>query len=285
MWDKGAIAAVAARQHGVITTAQLLRLGVSRTTIGRLVAAGWLHRVHRGVYAVGHPGLSTEGTWMAAVLACGDGAVLSHWDGASLWKMLEPRAGWVHVTVPTATGRRKRKGIRLHRCPSLPSSETTVEDAIPVTTPARTLADLKRVASPGIYRKATRQAEFLKLDLGEIVTDHTRSETEAEALRICKQNGIPPPEVNVPIGPYTVDLFWPDAGVVVEIDSYGTHGGRQGFEDDRTLEMYVAGIGLRLRRFSDAQVWNQPDAVAASIAKELARLSRQVGQKRQTAGR
>ncbi len=206
---------------------------------------------------------------MAAVLACGEGAVLSHWDAAALWRMLKPRGGRIHVTVPTAGGREKRKGIRLHRSRSLPVSATTHEYGIPVTTPARTLADLKRVASPGLHRKAIRQAEFLKLDLGGIVTDHTRSETERRALRICERHRIPPPQANVPIGPYTVDLFWPAFGLVVEIDSFGSHGGRQGFEDDRAMEMYLTGLALRLRRFSNTQVWNQPDAVAASIAAEL----------------
>jgi very-short-patch-repair endonuclease len=246
----------------------LLNLGVSHTTIGRWVAAGWLHRLHRGVYAVGHAGLSTEGKWMAAVLACGPGAVLSHWDAAALWKLLDLRAGWVHVTVLTAAGRRKRKGVHVHRCPSLPDTETTIENAIPVTTPARTLADLKRVASPGLHRKAIRQAEYLELDLGEIVTDHTRSETEARFRRICKRHRIPPPLVNTPIGPYTVDFFWPSVGLVVEIDSYGTHGGRQAFEDDRNEELYLARRGLRLRRFSDTQIWTSPDAVVKSIVAE-----------------
>ena len=269
MPDKSAIAAFAARQHGVISAAQLLALGVTRSTVADWVRSGYLHRIHRGVYSVGHAGLSQEGHWMAAVLACGDLAVLSHWDAAALWRMLESRAGWVHVSVPTAAGRRKRKGIHLHRCLSLRDPDTTIEDAIPVTTPARTLADLRRVASPGLYRKATRQAEFRDLELGEIQTDHTRSETERRALGICSRHDIPSPQVNFPIGPYTVDLFWPEFGLVVEIDSFGTHGGRQGFEDDRAMEMYLAGIGLRLRRFSDTQVWEQPGEVAASIMAEV----------------
>jgi very-short-patch-repair endonuclease len=269
VWKKSAIARIAQRQHGVISTAQLLAVGVSHATISRWTSAGWLHRVHHGVYAVGHPGLSNEGWWMAAVLASGPDAVLSHLSAAHLWRILEPREGPIDVTIPTASGRRRRKGIRLHRRPSLPEAATTREYGIPVTTPARTLSDLERVVTPGLYRKAVRQAEYRKLNLGHITTDRTRSETERRMLRICERHGVPAPEVNVPIGPYTVDLFWPDAGLVVELDSFGTHGGRQGFEDDRAMEMYLTGLGLRVRRFSDTQVWKQPGAVAANINAEI----------------
>jgi very-short-patch-repair endonuclease len=269
MWDKSAIARLAGEQHGVVTAVQLLGFGVGRTTIGRWVAAGWLHRIHRAVYAVGHRRLSNEGRWMAAVLACGEGAALSHRSAAQLWQVLKPMNGPIDVTVPTSSGRRERDGIRVHRSPSVAVSTLTHDIGIRVTTPARTLTDLEGVVSPGLHRKATRQAEFLGLDLGEVVTDHTRSETERRALGICRRHGIPRPQANVRVGPYTVDLFWPESGLVVEIDSFGTHGGRQGFEDDRAIEMYLTGIGLRLRRFSDTQVWNQGDAVAASIAAEI----------------
>jgi very-short-patch-repair endonuclease len=269
VWNKVDIARLAGRQHGAISTGQLAALGVSRATISRWVAAGWLHPVFRGVYAVGHAALSDEGWWMGAVLAHGEGAVLSHRSAAELWRMLEPRSAPIHVTIPSFSGRSKRKGIRLHRSPSMPSAATTREYGIPVTTPARTLADLQRVVSPGLHRKAIRQAEYLKLDLGQIRTDHTRSETERQMLRICQRQGVPPPQVNVPIGPYTVDLFWPGSGLVVELDSFATHGGRQSFDDDRAMEMYLTGLGLRLRRFSDTQVWNQPNAVAASLAAEV----------------
>jgi hypothetical protein len=253
----------------VVTSAQLLAAGFRRPAISKAVAAGWLHRIHQGVYAVGHRALSNEGRWMAAVLACRPGAVLSHRDAAELWGMLRPIGGHVDVTIATYAGRRRRNGIRIHRSPSVLLSTITHESGIPVTTAARTLADLKGVISPGLHRKATRQAEYLKLDLGDILTDHTRSETERRARLICKRNDVPPPESNVPIGPYTVDLFWSEFGLVVEIDSFGTHGGRQGFEDDRAMEMYLTRVGLRLRRFSDTQVWNQPDAVAASIIGEI----------------
>jgi very-short-patch-repair endonuclease len=271
MGKETAIAEIAARQHGVITATQLYALGVSASTMTKWVQAGRLHRVFRGVYAVGHAGLSNEGWWMAAVLACGDGAVLSHRSAAYLWRMLEPRRGPIDVTVPTSSGREKRQGIRRHRSPSMPNDATTERDGIAVTTPARTLADLKRVVSHGLYRKATRQAEFLRLDLGAIVSDHTRSETERRFLGICRRHRVPAPQVNVPIGPFTVDFFWSDAGLVVEVDGYGAHRGRQAFEDDHARELYLTGCGLRLRRFSDRQIFGDGRAVAAAVIQELAR--------------
>jgi very-short-patch-repair endonuclease len=269
MGNERAIAELAQRQHGVVTAAQLYAEGFSRPTIAKRVRAHRLHRIHRGVYALGHRALSDYGRWVAAVLACGDGAVLSHRSAAELWEMLKPTSGLIDVTIPTTAGRRPRDGIRLHRSLSTPLSAITHDSGIPVTTPARTLADLKHVISRGLHRKATRQAEFLNLDLGEIATDHTRSETERRLLAICRRYRISAPQVNVPIGPFTVDFFWPDAGLVVEVGSYGSHRGRQAFEDDHARELYLAGRGLRLRRFSDTQIFGQPAQVAASVLAEL----------------
>jgi very-short-patch-repair endonuclease len=269
MGNESAIAELARRQHGVVTAAQLYAAGFSRPTVAKRVRANRSHRIHRGVYAVGHRASSRQGRWMAAVLACGPGAVLSHRSAAELWELLRPTSGLIDVTIPTTAGRRKRDGIRIHRSPAVGMSALTHQSGIPVTTPARTLAELTRVISPGLHRKATRQAEFLNLDLGEIATDHTRSETERGFLAICRRSRIPPPHVNVPIGPFTVDFYWPDAGLVVEVGSYGSHRGRQAFDDDHARELYLAGRGLRLRRFSDTQIFGQPAQVAAGVLAEL----------------
>jgi predicted transcriptional regulator of viral defense system len=112
------------------------------------------------VYAVGHDALGNEGRWKAAVLACGEGAALSHTSAAALWGMLDPTAGPVHVTVPSQAGRRRRDGIRIHRCTTLLAGHTTVRARIRVTTPARTLADLRGTRPASEYRKALREAEF-----------------------------------------------------------------------------------------------------------------------------
>ena len=131
-----AIAGIAARQHGVITHPQLRLTGLGREAISKRARRGRLHRLHQGVYAVGHAGVSREGQWLAAVLASGGGAVLSHGAAAVHWGLLRPLQGPVDVSVPTQAGRRRRAGIRLHRRAALSAGDVTRRDGIPVTTPA-----------------------------------------------------------------------------------------------------------------------------------------------------
>src|SRR4051794_36603112 len=179
------ISRIAARQHGVITLGQLVEAGLSPSGISRRVAAGRLHRVYRGVYAVGHAGLSDEGRWMAAVLACGEGAVLSHRSAAELWGLLQATTGAIHVTVPGAGGRAKRRGLIIHRPPSLASSAVAHRQRIAVTTPARTIADLRRATDPLVVRRAIRQANFKGYDTGERIRSRDRSELERRFLYFC----------------------------------------------------------------------------------------------------
>jgi predicted transcriptional regulator of viral defense system len=224
------VAAIAARQHGIVTFTQLKRAGVSSSGVSRRVAGGRLHRVHRGVYAVGHRGLSREGKWTAAVLACGDGAVLSHRSAAELSEMLPRGDGPIHVTLPApSSGRSNRRGLRIHRS-SLPRSDSTVRNGIAVTTPARTIADLKRSVPAAVVRKAIREAE-----------------------------------VNVRVAGFTVDFLWRADRLAVETDGYGAHRGRQAFEDDRERELAIGTLGIRLRRFSDRQIRTQAARVAKAV--------------------
>jgi very-short-patch-repair endonuclease len=262
------LARIAANQHGVVTYTQLTRAGFDKSAIGRLIAAGWLFRIHRGVFAVGHPGLSPQGRWMGAVLACGDGAALSHLAGAQHWAMLEPSDAIIDVTVPGRGGRAKRPGLRIHRS-HLPNSALTIRQNIPVTTPARTLRDLKRVVEPAIYRRAVRQAEFLKLPLADTPTDHTRSDPERDFLRLCRRHHLPSPEVNVRVGRFTVDFLWRAEQLVVETDAWATHGGEQGFHDDHGRDLELRALGHRVLRFTDHQVRRESAAVARGVRSEL----------------
>src|SRR4051812_20422256 len=127
------------RQHGVVTRAQLLALGFSGDAIKHRIAKGRLHPVARGVYAVGRQELTRHGRWMAAVLSCGPGAVLSHASAAALWEMVEPAAGRFHISVPGAV--RRRSGVVVHRRSALASDATSCQ-GIPVTSPLSTLVDL-----------------------------------------------------------------------------------------------------------------------------------------------
>jgi very-short-patch-repair endonuclease len=264
------IARIAAGQHGAITTAQLVSCGLSRTAISKRVRAGRLHRIYHGVYAVGHHRLSNEGMWMAAVLACGKGAVLSHISAAALWRMLKPSHGPIHVTLPHTTGRNKRKGIRIHRSTVLLPSQTTSELNIPVTNPTRTLEDLRRSASPDLYRRARREAEFLRLPLGDHESDGAATELEERFLALCRRHRIPRPDVNVPIGPFIVDFLWRHERLIVEVDGWEGHGSKSAFEDDRARDARLTSLGYRVVRFTWRQLNDTPAEVAAMVQRLLA---------------
>jgi len=167
----GVVAVIARRQHGVVSIRQLRSAGLSDDAVLGRVRAGRLHRLHQGVYAVGHSPPSFEARWMAAVLACGGaggdmrpgptravldywGAALSHQSAACHWGLLKPARGPVDVSISGNGGRRRRKGVRLHRCISLLPADVTLRRGIPVTKPARTIADLRRV-SEGRARSTT----------------------------------------------------------------------------------------------------------------------------------
>ncbi len=139
-----------------------------------------------------------------------------------------------------------------------------------MTIPARTLADLRRMAPAWLVRRAVRQAEFIGLDTG-LITDGTRSDPEAAFLRLCRRFRLRAPEVNVKIGRFTVDFLWRAQRLVVEVDGYKAHRGRQAFEDDRIRELELSVLGFCVRRFSASQVADQPARVAAAVSDELAR--------------
>lgn len=261
---------IAERQHGVVSHRQLLGLGMSRSVISGWAKRGRLHRLHQGVYGVGLLPTSPEGWWMAAVLACGTGAVLSHGSAAALWGLLRPPAGPIHVSVPSYSGRGQRSGIRIHRCASLSPKQTTRRRFVPVTTPTRTIQDLEGVLSPWLVRRARRQAEVggLRLD-PEIESDGTRSDLESDFLRLCRRHRLPAPEVNVKVGRWTVDFLWRRQRIAVETDFYDYHRGRIAFRDDRARELGLRRHGLAVHRFSEEQVNSEPEAVAADLRDAL----------------
>lgn len=275
------IARVARVQHGIVTTAQLVEVGLTKSAIAKRAHRGRLHRIHRGIYAVGHEGLSEEAQWMAAVLVCGHDAVLSHGAAAVHWGLLRPLGGPIDVSIPSQRGRKRRQGICIHRCTTLgkaPLSTSgslrrlvplvTVRDRIPVTTVPRTLADIPSTLAPYLVRRAIRQAEFLKLPTG-IETDRTRSDLERDFLRLCRRYRLPLPEVNVPIGGMTVDFLWREQMLGVETDSYATHGGTVAFEDDRERDLRLRRLGYSVHHFSERQMELEPAAVAADVAAAL----------------
>ncbi|MGH2990028.1 MAG: type IV toxin-antitoxin system AbiEi family antitoxin domain-containing protein [Solirubrobacterales bacterium] len=242
----GVVAGIAARQHGVVSAAQLSWAGLSPAAITRWAQAGRLHRLHRGVYAVGHSHVTVEGRWIGAVFACGEGAVLSHQSAAALGRISPRSPPLVHVTVPTYGGRARREGIRIHRSTTLTSADTARRRNIPVTAYARTLRDLGYGPEP------------------------TRSDLERLFLRLCRRHGIPKPEVNTRLGAHTVDFLWREAGLVVEVDGYRYHSDREAFESDRARDRDLKSR-IDVLRFADRELATDGRAVARSLRAHLGR--------------
>jgi very-short-patch-repair endonuclease len=263
------LARVAGRQHGVVAARQLTQLGLSRDQISDRAAAGRLHRIHRGVYAAGHTALSDRGRWVAAVLAAGDAAVLSHRSAAELLALLPARPGAVHVTTPTRAGRATRSGLVIHRTIlPLPSIR---HHGVPVTTAARTLADLGRVVTAAERRQALRTAQRLGYRTGSATPLPTRSELEDLTLALFRRHRIPPPLVNQPLGSYVVDFLWPTERLIVETDGFEFHSGRAAFEADRERQNALVALGYEVLRFTYAQVTGSPRSVATTVRRALAR--------------
>lgn len=264
---------IAGRQHGVVTTAQVWRLGISKRGFEGLVHSGRLRRLHRGVYAVGHRASSREATWMAAVLACGDGAVLSHASAAVLWALLKPMSGSAHVSLPSRSGRASRPGIRIHRPRSLPRTSVTKRNAIPVTTPARTLTDLTTTnLEPRLIRAAIREAAFRGYRVDPRIlarTRRTRSDLELDFLVFCRRHDLPPPEVNVRVGRFTADFLYRDARLVIETDSWEYHGGEVAFEEDRERDLALRAAGFEPLRLTGRQLEREGGLAAAEIRRRL----------------
>jgi very-short-patch-repair endonuclease len=268
------IAVVAARQYGVVSAAQLVEAGISKDATFHRLRVGRLHRVHRGVYAVGHLRLSNDGRWMAAVLACGDGAVISHRSAAALWALLPTTGEVIDVTIGHGARRRRRHGIRIHRSRTLTSDLSTLHRGIPVTTPARTIADLRRVVPPERLRRAIREAEVLGFDLGESgEPEFTRSELEHLFLRLCRRHRVPMPTPNAPVGRFTADFLWQERSLIVETEGYRYHRGRQAFEDDRERDIELRMRGYEIVRLSYRQVLDDPARIASMLRTLLSRVS------------
>ncbi|MDX6624048.1 MAG: hypothetical protein QOE75_1980 [Solirubrobacterales bacterium] len=206
---------------------------------------------------------------MAAVLACGNGAALSHVSAAYLWGFLKPEGGPVHVTSPRTSGKALRAGIVLHRSPSLgKEGEVTRRERIPVTAPRRTIEDLEGTIEPYLWRRAKRQAEFMKYRL-RLPTDRSRSDLEGDFLRFLAQHGFPRPEVNVKVGRYTVDFLWPEQMLAVETDFFDYHRGSQAFEDDHEREFALRRLGYTVRRYTGAQLTSYPAEIAVELGEVL----------------
>jgi very-short-patch-repair endonuclease/predicted transcriptional regulator of viral defense system len=283
--------ALAACQHVVLNAAQLAECGLSQHAIAHRVRVGWLRRMHRGVYLVG-PLPAPHSAAMAATLAVGRDALLSHHAAGVLWEVRSAAEGPLDVTVP---GRetRHRKGIRTHSARGFHPADARRHHGIPVTSPARTLLDLATELSPRELDRAVNEARVHRL-----VTDHSldeqfkrypthrgvaalrravllepalaRSEAERRLLQLIETARLPRPETNMRIGRHEVDFLWRAEGLVVEVDGYAFHSSRNAFERDRRRDAELLLAGLRVVRLTWRDVDGDGTAAVAIVAATLA---------------
>ena len=278
---------LARNQHGVIARRQLSALGFSDDAIRHRISRGRLRSIWRGVYAVGGPEITRRGRWMAAVLACGANAVLSHHTAAALWGIRRSGASFIAVSVPSRTYRRYR-GIRIHRR-SLPSEDLTRHDGIPVTTPTRTLIDLGVVLGPEALEAAINETD--RLDLidpeslcaaaegrrrcpGTRAIKHvldrrtfalTDSELERRFLRLVRRARLPRPLTRQRVNGFKVDFFWPELRLIVETDGLRYHRTPTQQSRDRVRDQAHAAAGFAALRFTHAQVRFEPEHVIGTL--------------------
>jgi len=287
------LTALATKQHGVVSHAQLLELGFNRRLIERRIWEGWLLPVHRNVYAVGSRRLGRRGHWWASVLAYGPGAVLSHRTAAALWGLRRAR-GPIDVTAPTGRqGIHRRERLWIHRC-RLDPAERTLRDGIPVTTLARTIFDLSEVAPYKEVRAAAEEADRLKLlrvaelravcgrgygrralrPMRRLLAEleppsEGRSPLEQRFHQFIREHGIPEPHHNVEVMDHEIDTLWPAAKLIAELDSWEFHAHRAAFERDRARDTRLLLAGYRTIRITHRRIENEPSQLAAEIAQLL----------------
>jgi very-short-patch-repair endonuclease len=279
------IARMAERRGGVVTRPELLALGLSAAAIGRRLAAGRLHLLHRGVYAVGHEALTWHARAHAALLAVGDDSGLSHASAAIAYRTIRNEGQDLEVTVK-GRARRSRPGLRVHTSSVL---EVRTLDGLRVTTPARTLLDLaaredvsRPLAEAQVLRLVTVPDLWAELKrsphhhgaaaLARLIdtTAPTRSELERRLSEIIRRAGLPMPRFNARVGRYEVDALWERERVVVETDGWAAHGHRAAFERDRAKDAELLARGYVVLRFTWRQVMDEPLLVVTRIAQVLA---------------
>ncbi|MGI8714358.1 MAG: type IV toxin-antitoxin system AbiEi family antitoxin domain-containing protein [Solirubrobacteraceae bacterium] len=289
---------LADRQRGIVSCLQLLMIGVSASSVDRLLSKGWLRRVHAGVYAVGHRVAVSLARETAALLSLRDGAVLSHHNAAILWGLRSPKSddGQVHALVP-GNGRPGRlTGVCPHRTAILDRADVRVHDGLPLTAPARTVLDLapelgdravEVTLDQGIVKHLISEPERAQLRarcagrpgcarLAVLLdrqhgTTLTGSEAEELFLSLVRRADLPAPQINQRWRGRERDFFWPEGQLLGEIDGWAFHRTRRSFEDDRRRDAKARAAGRGTMRITPRQLHDEPlrgDRAACSGARE-----------------
>jgi len=293
------IAGLAERQYGAVARWQLLEAGLSPAAIDRRLTYGTLLHLHRGVYAAGHRRLTQDGFWLAAVLAAGPGALLSHRDAARLHGLGRWRAPGGRVEVTTSRRAEQTDALLIYSRRRLAPADAATVAGIPVTTVARTLVDLAEVLDRDRLAQALGEAERVhRLDVRELraaaervahragpgharlretLAEHarrgvtlTRSELEIAFSALVRSHGLPAPELNARVDGMEVDALWRPARLAVECDGWAFHRDRRSFQRDRDKANVLQLRGWRVLRFTHADVVERPERVAVAIRTALA---------------
>lgn len=294
------ISLLATLQHGIVTWNQLIGLGISEKAIRHRIATGRLHKIHRGVYAVGHEALTNESRWTAAVFAVEPGA-LSHFASGAASGFL-PAGGPLHVTAENR--RRPRPGLIVHRA-ELPPADLTTIGGILATTVERTMLDLSPLVSENRLRSWAREARFQGLTdlerLAAVLDRHprrkgrrnlyqvveqlsfgkgiTRGELEGRFVDFLRERGLPEPELNVEVRVgghrFVLDCLWRDAGLVVELDGRPAHADGDRHDRDSWRDRKLLLVGLETIRVTWRQLSSSPEELERDIRAALARRAEQ----------
>ncbi|MGE5281499.1 MAG: hypothetical protein ACM3N0_04100 [Chloroflexota bacterium] len=289
---------MAREQHGVVSTWQLAALGYSKDEIGNGVASGRLHPIHHAAYAVGHAGISRHGQCMAAVLSCGEDALLSHRSAAWLWGLT--KRFYLPVEVTASSPRRTREAIRVHSAAALTLKDRASHEGIPVTAVPRTFLDFA-AADPFYLGQALDNARRLGLldliAMDELISRSkgfrgvarlrtaleihrpgafTRSGLERSFLALVRRAGLPRPSTNVFIEGCELDAYWSAERFAVELDTYDYHGSPRAFEEDRIRQESLKLAGVEMARITGVRMDREPQAVADRLRRLLAQRRREL---------
>jgi uncharacterized protein DUF559 len=283
---------LAERQHAVFATWQLLDRGIAEDTLRSRREIGSVIPLFQGVYALGHGRLTREARWMAAVLACGPGAVLSHFSAGHLWGLC---GSYGSTEVLRRSGGARHRGIKLHQTRRLEPHEVTIESAIPVVSVERVLLDLaarmdrKRLERMFVQaykndciswsrlghmlgrRRGCRGVARLRQVSAEVAPGalDTRSVLEIDFLALCRHANIPAPSVNVLVAGHLVDFLWPAQKVVVETDSWRHHRDGRTFEDDRQTDVDLIAAGYDVHRATYKMLERNPEPFLRNVRRAL----------------
>jgi very-short-patch-repair endonuclease len=283
-----AIAALAGRQHGYVSRAQLLKLGLTPKAVLWRVQTGWLIQVYAGVYAVGYVQRTPVARAHAVVLACGERSALSHASAASLWGFNKHWDEPFEVTV--ASSHRRRKGIKVHRSRTLARRDITWQLGIRVTTPARTVLDtaprltgkrLSRFVNDALrtpYLHVAHLADVLNRNPNHPATKRilpyvrtpTNSPLEDDFVEFARRYGLPKPTTNTYLLGYEIDVLYPRERVIVEVDGYEFHSDRDSFERDRKRDVVMLAAGVVTVRITKDRMQDEPEEEAGRLRSILA---------------